>query len=566
LYGSSVYSSSNTRLRLLQVIGDSAAAVLVFLVAVELLPFSVAAIAGMLVAFSPHHSYYSLWLTPDSLAALPILIAVYLLIRSMKKPRLVTVIAAGVSVGISCWLRSNSLLLAPFLAVAMLFLFEGRKRLLYSAAFVGAMLIVISPITIRNLVVFGHFIPLSIGAGITMIEGIADYDTEQRFGLPRFDDEVGLKDAEWHNRPDYAGNVWIPDGVERDQARFARGLEVIRSNPGWFLKVVARRAAFMLRYNEEGPSDWPFNTAQVPLVSSEPGFYHQPGGWESMPEAWTATPAEMLAAGTMLSPEAKADIESDNGALRITGDSTVYGDQFIAAPIGVKEHTDYLLSIPIEELEGPMAAKVTTIGRHTALASRVIPDPQLQEQNEKRRRMRAARRGEQVDAIDLEGAAPSRWLEIPFASGDRNQVLLVISNNGTTEAAPFVEMGQPKLVELGPTPYVWTGAPRALVRGIQKNVYVASLMIPLVLAGVVLMLLGRKGRALILLLAVPLYYLLVQSALHTEYRYILAIHYFLFLIAAVTLYCLVLVIAEASRSSIKVIQKASNRRSIGSTH
>ena len=37
------------------------------------------------------------------------------------------------------------------------------------------------------------------------------------------------------------------------------------------------------------------------------------------------------------------------------------------------------------------------------------------------------------------------------------------------------------------------------------------------------------------MLVVPAYYLLVQSALHTEYRYILAMHYFLLAIAAVTL-------------------------------
>jgi hypothetical protein len=39
---------------------------------------------------------------------------------------------------------------------------------------------------------------------------------------------------------------------------------------------------------------------------------------------------------------------------------------------------------------------------------------------------------------------------------------------------------------------------------------------------------GKKWRALVVLLAVPVYYLCVQSALHTEYRYVLAVHYFLF--------------------------------------
>ena len=57
-------------------------------------------------------------------------------------------------------------------------------------------------------------------------------------------------------------------------------------------------------------------------------------------------------------------------------------------------------------------------------------------------------------------------------------------------------------------------------------------------SGIGLLALAGRGRALIILLSVPAYYLVVHSALHTEYRYILAIHHFLFICAAVTLHCI----------------------------
>ena len=41
---------------------------------------------------------------------------------------------------------------------------------------------------------------------------------------------------------------------------------------------------------------------------------------------------------------------------------------------------------------------------------------------------------------------------------------------------------------------------------------------------------------LAILLVVPCYYFCTQSALHTEYRYVLVIHYFLFVLAAVAIY------------------------------
>jgi hypothetical protein len=58
----------------------------------------------------------------------------------------------------------------------------------------------------------------------------------------------------------------------------------------------------------------------------------------------------------------------------------------------------------------------------------------------------------------------------------------------------------------------------------------------LIIVGVVALAVARRNRELLILLVVPVYYLLAQSFFHTEYRYILAIHYFLFVMTAVTLY------------------------------
>ena len=71
-------------------------------------------------------------------------------------------------------------------------------------------------------------------------------------------------------------------------------------------------------------------------------------------------------------------------------------------------------------------------------------------------------------------------------------------------------------------------------------------MLPLIGIGITLLAAAGRWRSLLILLAIPAYYLLVQSALHTEYRYILAIHYFLLMMAAVTLYCLGAAIARVS--------------------
>jgi len=125
-------------------------------------------------------------------------------------------------------------------------------------------------------------------------------------------------------------------------------------------------------------------------------------------------------------------------------------------------------------------------------------------------------------------------IQLMFASGDRSAVRLVISNNGSTASLRVAQVSQANLFELGPTPCQWTRYPRAVVHGIQKNLFKTQVLLPLVIDGAILLGLAGRGRALMVLLAVPAYYLCVQSALSTEYRYILAIHYFLFVLAAAT--------------------------------
>ncbi|MDT5296751.1 MAG: hypothetical protein QOJ76_3631 [Acidobacteriota bacterium] len=341
VYGA--FGERDAAAQLFQIVCDSLAAALVFLIAAELLPFGVAVIAGALAALSPQFCWNSVLLLPDTLAVLPVLLALHLLLRARAGRGVPKALAAGALVGLSCWLRANALLLAPFLVLVVPLLFSREVRLRLSLALVGGALLSVAPLTMRNAVVFGHFIPVSLGAGQTLVEGIADYDPERRFGLPDTDMELTRQEAETSGRPEYASSLFSPDGVARDRARTARALAVVGAHPLWFAGVMLRRAASMLRLE------------RTPLTS-------------------------------------------------------------------------------------------------TAQVS--------------------------------EG---------------------------------------------------WMRGPRLVVRVVQK-LFITAIFLPLSALGIVVLIRARRTLALAALLAVPLYYLCVQSALHTEYRYVLAVHYFLFIVAAAAVY------------------------------
>lgn len=539
---------------IVQIVCDAAAALLIFLIGYELFNLWIATIAAILTAFSPHLAYYSLILSPDSLAVVPLLAAIYFFVQAYKRPRLMMIITVGVFLGLSCWLRANALLLAPFLSLVAMALFPRGKRLTYALALSGAAVAVISPITIRNLMVFNHFIPVSIAAGENLVVGIGDYDKQGSLGMPRSDRETRMKDVEWNARPDYAASLWTPDGIERDQTRFARGVEVIRAHPGWFLGVMFRRAGFMLSYNDSRPHDWPEISAIIPPVLAEAGFGHpliaqtksqaamsSPPAVlvvngtvipeylavsEEQPQYWSNSARQLLNSGMVATRGASAELVSDGRILQITGDGSEYGDQFVSDSIPVRGNFDYALSLPVQLVKGDAALKVTSSDRRISLASSIIPNAKddLKSGDEETQPLDSYSQSQGITEVQM-----------PFATGNRSEVRIVLSNNGI-HTQPVVQADQARLFEIGPTPYVWTRYFRYVVRALQRNIFTTSRMVPMMILGLGILAFAGHWRRLAILLAVPVYYVCAQSPLSTEYRYILAIHYFLFVAVAVTLY------------------------------
>lgn len=545
LYGDRVADGPYAALQLMQITFDGLAAVLVFFIAIELLPLGVAIIAGTVVAFSPHLAYYSLWLTPDSLAVPPVLMAIYLIIRAARQPRLITVIGAGAMVGLSCWLRANALLLSPLLVFVLPLLFTRGKRLRYSAALVATTVVLIAPITIRNWVVFHRFVPLSLSSGLNLVQGIGELDHEGRFDMPIMDRDALKKDVEWNNRPDYGGNLWSPDGIERDRVRFDRGLAVIRSHPLWFMAALMRRAGFMFSYNESRQRDWPFNTATVPLISATPPFGHSLSSIADKSASWSAAPADLISGSTRLSQNARVSLAANGETFQIAGGGPAFEDQFVSAPIPVQQNTDYVLKLSAKLRQGQAAAKVIGADERVVLATAII----------RAREVAAAERGRKHSIESVEDTSTM----MAFASGKTGEVRLVLSNNGDASVGPIIEIGTADLFELGPTPTLWTHYPRVIIRGVERNIFKTERLLPLVIAGIGLLAFARRGRALMILLVVPVYYVVSHAPFSTEYRYILAIHCFLFVMGAVTLYCAGVSIRQAAG----YLRKIRPRRSAG---
>lgn len=249
------------KVQLLQNLVNSLSPVVIFLIAGLLLGWRTGIAAGMLSAVSHHLSHISNFILPDALSALPLLSAFLCLTLALRYQRNARLLKqtymlyglAGMLFGLAAWLRSQTMLLPLFLVLMLALLSTHRLKAIKRAALMAAIsLLTIAPITIKNYVVYGEFVPINIGAGIVLWEGIAD-ESGDTYGAVAKDDEVAQQDAVFYNEPRYAGSWSTPDGIMRDRERVKRSLEIIKAHPLWYAGVMAKRAREMVKYSAHAP-------------------------------------------------------------------------------------------------------------------------------------------------------------------------------------------------------------------------------------------------------------------------------------------------------------------------
>jgi hypothetical protein len=250
--------------QLLQNVLGALGPVLVLKLGERLVGWRVGLLAGWMAALSSHLAYTTNLILADALCPLPLLLGLLLLVPRPEGERLPAALAraaaAGALFGLGVWLRPNVVLLGPCAAVAAALLVRPRGRALAQAALVAlASMAVVAPITLRNWVVYGELVPVSINGGITLLQGVADAGG-RRFGVRPRDKLVIGEEAAYYGDSRLADWWAAPDGIRRDRERYAEALREIRAQPFWYAGAMLRRMGDMLSYHRDGAppvAPWP---------------------------------------------------------------------------------------------------------------------------------------------------------------------------------------------------------------------------------------------------------------------------------------------------------------------
>jgi 4-amino-4-deoxy-L-arabinose transferase-like glycosyltransferase len=258
IYLSAIYSVAGRDFFAVQMVQNalsSFAPVLLFLLVGSFLSWRVGLMSGLLAALSHHLAHISNFILPDSLCALPILAAMVVLVIAQRQRRHAYWLygLVGVLIGMAAWLRAQPMLFGPFLFVLLVLIAKRRLSVAKRAAVTALLaVLIIAPITIRNYLVYDAFLPISIGAGLNLWEGLADASGD-RYGAVAKDEEVAAQEAVLYDKPEYGGAWHTPDGIARDRDRVKKSLAIIRAHPVWYAGVMFHRMGEMMKYSAHAP-------------------------------------------------------------------------------------------------------------------------------------------------------------------------------------------------------------------------------------------------------------------------------------------------------------------------
>ena len=207
-------------------------------------------VTSFLVALSPLLAMYGASPTVDAPTTWFVLGGLWCLLLATKRDSLAWAIASGALLGVACWLRVNPLYLSFFLALALLLFWNRawRRRLKLASSVVAATLLVLSPIVVRNYLVFPDFTPTGGTLGTNLWEGLGETELGRQHGFRLGDHLMLERERIKMGVPvDARFDIMWPDGIRRENQRTRESLAFIKQHPVWYAGVMLHRMWGMLK-------------------------------------------------------------------------------------------------------------------------------------------------------------------------------------------------------------------------------------------------------------------------------------------------------------------------------
>ncbi|MCF7855788.1 MAG: tetratricopeptide repeat protein [Candidatus Pacebacteria bacterium] len=243
----------------------------------------VAIVTGVLASlYAPAVFFESQLLTP-ALAIFLNLLGTLMLVASIRRGTSVHwgwALGAGLAFGLSAGVRPDSLL--PVGLIVLWLVTRSQEipwapRLGWAACVIGGILLVITPITVRNAVVSGNFVPIASNAGINLYVGNrhgADGLSACPVGI-RWEQLVSQVPQSVLEQPAAASRWWMKQTLIEVAARPGESLTRLGTKAVAFLnqREIRNNIGFAFMQERAWPLRWPFVQFWMILPLACYGFY-----------------------------------------------------------------------------------------------------------------------------------------------------------------------------------------------------------------------------------------------------------------------------------------------------
>lgn len=252
-----LFGPSLPALKAVQVVLGAVSCALVYEITRRLFGWRSALVAGLASALYGQHIFYSGTVMILNLQVPLVLGIVLAAMHGLRRPGFRIWATCGLLVGFSALARQTTLLLAPILALWILFGMEGGssfgRRFAWGTAFGIAVCAVVLPFTVRNYVVGGDLVLLNSTGGYNFYMG-NQRGADGTWKLPRIrwrvrvDNPVTMRDAFTAVAERETGRELLPSEVS--SYWMGRGIDEIRADPRGWMGLELRKALLFVNAAE----------------------------------------------------------------------------------------------------------------------------------------------------------------------------------------------------------------------------------------------------------------------------------------------------------------------------
>ncbi|MFC1712111.1 ArnT family glycosyltransferase [Candidatus Poribacteria bacterium] len=221
-------------LQVIQALVDSLSVFMLYSIAREFFGSKVALLSAFLFSIWFLEARLSVAALRDAWMQVLMLASLYFFLKGSQRERVLYYLLSGLSIALCVYFRSEVILLPLFYGSILLLRKRSFRSLVYNTSMMLIpIVLLLSPWTIRNYVVFHKFIPTNVGLWIATWEGFGEFEND--FGAV-------YSDAITYQQIRDAGHDVEYHSVECDSLFKPKVLDVMKNKTFWYVKVLIKRA------------------------------------------------------------------------------------------------------------------------------------------------------------------------------------------------------------------------------------------------------------------------------------------------------------------------------------